>query len=74
MTYPIGTPGVPWGAAEKAAWLERQTRKRSYADEVLSARERLAARYDAEQYGLLEYGRIGPLAKLVAAELTVHDT
>jgi hypothetical protein len=26
------------------------------------------------EYGLLEYGRIGPLAKLVAAELTVHDT
>lgn len=26
------------------------------------------------EHGLLEYGRIGPLAKLVAAELAVHDT
>jgi hypothetical protein len=54
MTYPIGTPGVPWGPAEKAAWLARQTRQRSYVDEVLSARERLGRRYDVVDYGRLD--------------------
>jgi hypothetical protein len=54
-TYPIGIPGKPWGDAEKAEWRARQTRKRSYADEVLSAIERLRARFDVEQYGELDY-------------------
>lgn len=26
VPYPIGTPGVPWGDAERAAWLSRQAR------------------------------------------------
>jgi hypothetical protein len=55
MTYPIGTPGVPWGPTEKAAWLARQARKRSYADDVLSARPRLARRYDDVEYGRLDF-------------------
>lgn len=54
MTYPIGTPGVPWGPAERAAWLARQARRRSYADDVLSARERLGARFDVVEYGRLD--------------------
>jgi len=54
--YPIGTPGQPWGAAERAAWLARQRRQRSYADDVLAAVERLRDRFDVEQYGRLEYG------------------
>ncbi|WP_147653645.1 M14 family metallopeptidase [Vulcaniibacterium gelatinicum] len=53
--YPIGIPGQPWGAAEKAEWLARQTRKRSYADEVLSVIERLRPRFDVVQYGRLDY-------------------
>lgn len=53
--YPIGTPGQPWGDAEKAAWLARQVRRRSYADEVLAAIEGLRARFDVAQYGQLEY-------------------
>ncbi len=28
--YPIGTPGTPWGDAERTEWLSRQTRQRSY--------------------------------------------
>ncbi|WP_460734016.1 M14 family metallopeptidase [Lysobacter tyrosinilyticus] len=55
-TYPIGTPGVAWGAAERALWLSRQTRHRSYAAEVLSVIERLRPRFDIEEYGRLEYG------------------
>ncbi|MEO7934808.1 MAG: M14 family metallocarboxypeptidase [Dokdonella sp.] len=53
--YPIGTPGVAWGEAEKAVWLSRQTVQRSYADEVLSVIDRLRARFDVEQYGRLDY-------------------
>lgn len=53
--YPIGTPGQPWGAAEIAEWRSRQLRHRSYAADVLSAIERLRARFDAVQYGQLEY-------------------
>jgi len=53
--YPIGTPGQPWGAAERAAWLARQTRQRSYAADLLSVIERLRARFDVLQYGQLDY-------------------
>lgn len=54
--YPIGTPGIPWGVAERAEWLSRQSRQRSYESEVLSVIERLRPRFDVEQYGHLDYG------------------
>ena len=54
--YPIGTPGAPWGDAERAEWLSRQTRHRSYESEVLSVIESLRPRFDVEVYGHLEYG------------------
>ncbi|WP_129645912.1 M14 family metallopeptidase [Peristeroidobacter agariperforans] len=53
--YPIGTPGVAWGAAERALWLSRQVRHRSYNDDVVKAVERLADRFDVEVYGHLDY-------------------
>ncbi|HEY0686223.1 MAG TPA: M14 family metallocarboxypeptidase [Steroidobacter sp.] len=53
--YPIGTPGVPWGEAERAIWLSRQVRHRSYHDDVVKAVERLSERFDVEQYGQLHY-------------------
>ena len=55
MPYPIGTPGKPWGEAEKAEWVSRQHKQRSHADDVLSAVERLRSRFDVVQYGLLDY-------------------
>lgn len=55
-TYPVGTPGQPWGAAERAAWLARQVRRRSYADEVLKAIEGLRGRFELETYGEIAYG------------------
>jgi hypothetical protein len=55
LQYSIGIPGQPWGAAEKLEWLSRQVKHRSYADDVLSRIERLRARFDVTQYGLLEY-------------------
>lgn len=53
--YPIGTPGVPWGTAEVAAWLSRQTRQRSYEAGVLGVIAGLHSRFDVVQYGRLEY-------------------
>lgn len=55
--YPIGTPGQPWGDAEKAQWLSRQSRRRSYEADVLSVVERLRARFDVVEYGQLDYGQ-----------------
>ncbi len=53
--YPIGAPGQRWGAAEKAEWLSRQRKRRSYADEVLNAIERLRPHFDVVQYGQIDY-------------------
>jgi hypothetical protein len=55
-SYPIGTAGQPWGDAEKALWLSRQTRHRSYEADVLNKIDRLRARFDVEEYGHLHYG------------------
>ena len=54
-TYPIGTPGTPWGAAEKAQWLARQIKHRSYTTEVQSKIDALRARFDVTEYGQLDY-------------------
>jgi hypothetical protein len=53
---PIGTPGQRWGEAELAEWRARQTRQRSYADDVLSAVERLRPRFEVVPYGEVAYG------------------
>jgi hypothetical protein len=49
--YPIGTPGVAWGARERAEWLARQRKLRSYHDDVVTRIERLATRFDVREYG-----------------------
>src|SRR5690348_11120819 len=51
----IGTAGVAWGAAERAQWLARQRKLRSYTDDVVTRVERLANRYHVEEYGQLQY-------------------
>jgi hypothetical protein len=51
MTYPIGTPGVAWGDAEKTAWLSRQTIQRSYEDDVLRRIERASSFNEVFEYG-----------------------
>lgn len=51
--YPIGTPGEPWGDAEKRQWLEEQSIQRSYEDEVLDALSDLDPQFDVIQYGSL---------------------
>ncbi len=54
--YPIGSPGHPWGDAERSQWRARQVRQRSYADDVLAAIERLRNRFDVVSYGEVIYG------------------
>jgi len=53
--YPIGTPGVAWGATERAQWLSQRRKLRSFAGDVESRIEGLAARFDVEVYGQLDY-------------------
>jgi hypothetical protein len=53
--YPIGTPGTPWGGSERATWLSRQRKLRSHADDVVARIERLATRFDLQEYGQLHY-------------------
>jgi hypothetical protein len=58
--YPIGLPGTPWGAAEKAAWLARQRLQRSHAAEVVAPLQAcLPAQAELFQYGVLDYQRLG---------------
>lgn len=54
-TYPIGTPGQPWGERERAVWLAKQARHRSYATDVVRAVERLRERFDVVEYGRIDY-------------------
>lgn len=54
--YPVGTPGQPWGATERAAWLARQKKRRSYSDEVLGRIDALRERFDVQQYGEIVCG------------------
>jgi len=54
--YPIGTPGQPWGEAERSQWRARQQRRRSYADEVVEVAEHLGPHWDIVAYGQLDYG------------------
>ena len=58
--YPIGTPGTPWGDAERATWLARQQIRRSYADEVVAPLQaHVPSAAEIFQYGVLDYTRLG---------------
>ena len=51
--YPIGTPGEPWGGAEKLAWFESQFVQRSYREDVLAKIESLDDTFEVSTYGAL---------------------
>ncbi len=55
MTYPIGTAGQPWQAQHKRQWLEQQSVKRSYLNDVVAQLEHLDERFTTLQYGALPY-------------------
>lgn len=48
---PIGQPGVPWGAAEKARWRASVRRQRSHSADVLTRIEALAGLFEPIRYG-----------------------
>jgi Succinylglutamate desuccinylase / Aspartoacylase family len=50
----IGTPGIAWGAPERALWKASQHQLRSYPDDVVVRIQSLADRYDVIQYGALD--------------------
>jgi Succinylglutamate desuccinylase / Aspartoacylase family len=69
---PITTLNQPWSPADRAAWLASRVKQRSYADEVLSRIELLGNRFDAQEYGRLDYsGEHFPLLALKSREW--HD-
>ena len=53
--YPVGTPGQPWGEAERAQWRARQQRQRSHAEDVVDAVEHLRTHWDVQPYVQLYY-------------------
>jgi hypothetical protein len=55
MSYPIGTPGQPWGPAEVATWRARLVKQRGYAADVLAAIEPLKQDFDVSEYGAVSY-------------------
>ncbi|WP_394209530.1 M14 family metallocarboxypeptidase [Enterovibrio calviensis] len=55
ITFPIGTPGQPWGDEEKAQWLKTTSIKRSYKEDVMTKIEALKDRFDVTQYGALSF-------------------
>jgi len=58
--YPIGTPGVPWGPAERALWLSRQRIQRSYVEDVLIPLDAdLPDPAERFEYGVLDYSHLG---------------
>jgi hypothetical protein len=56
---PLGTPGQPWGDAEKAQWRARQIKQRSYADDVVTKIHALLDAFRVLQYGELDCGEDG---------------
>jgi hypothetical protein len=57
--YPIGTPGTPWGVAERAQWRAAQRVQRRYAEDVLPRIDALRSRFDVIEYGRLDTGADG---------------
>ena len=46
---------MAWGAPERALWLSQQRKLRSFTDDIVTRIERLAGRFDVEEYGRLDY-------------------
>lgn len=55
IPYPIGSPKKAWSRAERTQWLELQSIKRSYKEQVLDKLARLTERFNIEQYSALAH-------------------
>jgi len=54
-SYPIGTPGIPWGDNEKQQWRQSQVIHRSYQQQVVEKINALGDQFELLQYGALSY-------------------
>lgn len=52
---PIGVPGEPWGERERDQWRARQSRQRSYGDDVVTRIDALGDRFERVAYGQIRY-------------------
>jgi hypothetical protein len=64
--YPIGTPGTPWGDAEREAWRAGLGRQRSHHDDVVAALEPAPEGFEIVAYGELDAGGDGRFPLLAA--------
>lgn len=55
----IGTPGLAWGNAERMQWRALQSKKRSYAGEVLVRIDALREAFEVIRYGEVDWGDDG---------------
>ncbi|MBY6063988.1 DUF2817 domain-containing protein [Pseudidiomarina sediminum] len=55
QNYPIGTPGQPWGEAEKQQWFAAQRKQRDYGNDVVRRIEHLRELFQVDSYGELNY-------------------
>ncbi len=69
--YPIGTPGTPWGEAERLQWRARQQRLRRFDELVLPRISALGARFALDTYGELDYD--GERYPLIAVRSALWD-
>ncbi|SHI26276.1 M14 family metallopeptidase [Ferrimonas marina] len=53
MSYPIGTPGQPWGERERTQWRAQARIQRSYQEQVLDRLASLSDQFQRHQYGAL---------------------
>jgi hypothetical protein len=68
----FGTPGIPWGAAERTLWRAAQTKRRSYED-VRASILRLRGAFEVVEYGTLDYGADGRFPLLALRSLGWND-
>ncbi len=74
QTYPIGTPGQPWGQTEHAQWRALQTRQRSYHTDVVKRIDSLREDFDVVEYGCLADGNSSDAYPLLAVKTRAwHD-
>jgi len=72
--YPIGVAGQPWGERERAEWRARQTRRRSYDEDVVARIDALRDRFERIAYGQVDcieetYGLFALRSRPTNAEL-----
>jgi len=72
--FPIGAPGVSWGAAERAEWRQRQRPSRSYAADVLPRIESQRDVFEVVRYGELDYGEDGTFPLFALKSLDWDDS